>query len=30
MVHGFFQLGGIIAAGRAAIAEAGAFLRQRG
>jgi len=25
-VHGFFQLGGVISAGRAAIAEAGAFL----
>jgi len=30
MVHGFFQLGGVITAGRAAIAEAGVFLRLRG
>lgn len=29
MVHGFFQYGGVISAGRAAIAEAGAYLRER-
>lgn len=29
MVHGFFQYGGVISAGRAAIAEAGAYLREQ-